>query len=74
MDRTFDGQRLRQARLAAGVSLEQAAQTAGRSAFTVRAYETGAVDPPVNVMARLGRLLLHPIDDFLTAPGAAAVA
>ena len=74
MDRIFDGRRLRQARLDAGVSLEQAAEAAGRSVFTVRAYEVGSVEPPVNVLARLGRLLLHPIDDFLTETGAGAAA
>lgn len=66
MARCFDGQRLRDARIAAHLRPEQLALTINRSVFTVHAYERGAIHPPINVLAHLAEVLGRSVDDFLT--------
>ncbi len=66
MARCFNGQRLRDARIAADLRPEQVAHLVGRSVFTVHAYERGDIHPPINVLAHLAEVLDHSVDDFLT--------
>ncbi len=65
MVRCFNGQRLRDARIAANLRPEQLAYLVGRSVFTVHAYERGDIHPPVNVLAQVADILGWPLDDFL---------
>ncbi|MCZ2804337.1 helix-turn-helix transcriptional regulator [Modestobacter sp. VKM Ac-2983] len=71
MARCFDGQRLRDARLAADIRPEQLALAVERSVFTLHAYERGLVHPPVNVLAQLAGVLGRNVDDFLVEKVAA---
>ncbi len=66
MARCFDGQRLRDARIAANLRPEQLALLAGRSVFTIHAYERGTIHPPINVLAQVAEQLGRTLDDFLT--------
>lgn len=52
----FSPERLRAARLAAGLSREQAAVGVGRSFQSIQSYEQGRVSPPLEVVGRLAAL------------------
>lgn len=65
MARCFNGQRLRDARIAAHLRPEQLALIVGRSVFTVHAYERGDIHPPINVLAQVAQVLGRSVDDFL---------
>jgi len=71
LTRCFDGQLLRDARVAAHVRPEQLALAVDRSVVTLHAYERGEVHPPVNVLAQIADELGGSVDDFLRelAPG-----
>jgi DNA-binding XRE family transcriptional regulator len=63
--------RLRKARIQAGIARETAALHIGRSWSTVRAYENGSVMPPLQTVAALARLygvttdsLIEPSTEF----------
>lgn len=64
MSRAFSGQRLRAARIAAGIRPEALALSIGRSAHAVQAYELGRSLPSVSVLARLADALGQSIDAF----------
>lgn len=49
----FSGERLRYARLAAGLRPEHVAVAICRSVDSVRGYETGRIDPPASLVAKL---------------------
>lgn len=66
MARHFSGQRLRETRKAAGISIERLAVTIGRSAYSIQEYERGRVTPPINVIADIADTIGRPIDDLLT--------
>ncbi len=65
MARCFDGQRLRDARIAAKLRPEQLAVMVERSVFTIHAYERGTIHPPINVLAQVAERLGRSVDDFL---------
>ncbi len=65
MARSFSGRRLRETRIAAGVSIERLALDLGRSAYSLYGYENGKVSPPVNVLAHAASLLGCKVDDLL---------
>ncbi len=65
MARYFNGQRFRDARIAANLRPEQVAHLVGRSVFTIHAYERGDIHPPINVLAQVADILGRPLDDFL---------
>ncbi|MFD0417289.1 helix-turn-helix domain-containing protein [Streptomyces sp. NPDC127108] len=66
MARYFSGQRLRETRKAAGISIERLAITIGRSAYSIQEYQRGRVTPPVHVIAALADALGSSVDDLLT--------
>lgn len=73
MRREFSGRRLREARIAAGISPEQLAVELRRSAHSVQEYERGRVIPPVNVLVTAASLLGCSLDDLIVdAPAVAA--
>jgi len=65
MTRHFSGQRLRQERTAAGISIERLALAIDRSAYSVQEYERGRVRPPVNVLSRIASVLGCTVDALL---------
>lgn len=65
MARHFSGQRLRETRKAAGISIERLAITIGRSAYSIQEYQRGRVTPPITVIAAIADALGRPIDDLL---------
>jgi ribosome-binding protein aMBF1 (putative translation factor) len=67
MARCFAGRRLRDARIAAGLSPERLALAVERSVFVVHDYERGRALPSVTVLARLAHVLAVPIDDLFAA-------
>lgn len=62
------------ARIEAELTVEQVAVMIGRSFFTIRAYETGAVEPPVRILAQLAQLYGTTLDAIVSEPGPEAVA
>ncbi len=62
MARCFSGQRLREARTAAGLSPEQVAVSIGRSAYSVHEYERGRVRPSAATLGALAAILGCPVD------------
>jgi len=50
------GQRLRESRLAAGLTVEAAALAVQRTAYTINSYELGRVEPPVHILVALSAL------------------
>jgi ribosome-binding protein aMBF1 (putative translation factor) len=64
MARYFAPQRLRDARIAAGLSPERLALAVERSVFVVHDYERGRALPSVTVLGRLAHVLAVPIDDL----------
>jgi transcriptional regulator with XRE-family HTH domain len=60
------GARLRAARLAAGLTVAQVAQTADAAVGSVEAWEQGQHRPQRRSLARLARLLGLPYDELLT--------
>lgn len=65
MARHFSGQRLRETRKAAGISIERLAITIGRSAYSIQEYQRGRVTPPVHVIAAIADAVGRPIEDLL---------
>jgi transcriptional regulator with XRE-family HTH domain len=65
MARSFSGQRLRDSRKAAGLSVEQLAVTINRSAYSILEYERGRVTPPISVLAAIADAIGQPIEAFL---------
>lgn len=59
------GERLRKARVTAGVSPEQVAIAVGRSAFTIHGYELGRIEPPIHVLAKIATLCGTTVGDIL---------
>jgi transcriptional regulator with XRE-family HTH domain len=53
MPAVFSPRRLRDSRLAAGLSPEHVAIATGRSSFSVREYERGRVVPPTQILGPL---------------------
>ncbi|MDW8807743.1 helix-turn-helix transcriptional regulator [Streptomyces scabiei] len=74
MARSFSGQRLRESRKAAGVSVERLALTIGRSAYSIQEYQRGRVTPPVHVIAAIADTLGCTVDDLLDEEAAANAA
>ncbi|MGK3110387.1 helix-turn-helix domain-containing protein [Streptomyces sp. WAC05858] len=66
MARQFSGQRLREARTAAGLSKEALALRVGRSFYSIHEYEHGRVQPSIAVLVALSDALGRPLDDLLT--------
>lgn len=62
MTRSFSGARLRQARLAAGLSPEQLAVRIDRGVFSINGYERGTRNPSASVLGKLAVALACPID------------
>ncbi|GAA4866021.1 helix-turn-helix transcriptional regulator [Kitasatospora terrestris] len=52
-DLTFNGPALRSARRRARIPATRLARAAGRTERSVRGYETGNVQPPIRIAARL---------------------
>jgi transcriptional regulator with XRE-family HTH domain len=65
MARYFSGQRLRETRKAAGVTVEQLAITIGRTSYSIFEYERGRVTPPINVIAAIADTIGSSVDDLL---------
>lgn len=59
------GSRLREARDAAGFSIEQVAVELGRSAYTVHGYELGRIEPPVHILVQMCRMFDASIGDVV---------
>ena len=72
MARHFSGQRLRETRKAAGVSVEQLALTIGRTAYSIHEYQRGRVTPPTSIMAAIADALDCKVDDLLAEEAADA--
>lgn len=62
MAREFSGEKLRSARMTAGLRPEQLAFHVGRSVYAVHEYERGRARPSVAVLARIADKLAVPID------------
>jgi transcriptional regulator with XRE-family HTH domain len=62
--RTFSKERLRSARLAAGLKPEQLALRIDRSVFTIHQYERGDSAPPARLLGLLADHLDCTVDDF----------
>jgi transcriptional regulator with XRE-family HTH domain len=65
--RRFSGRRLRQLRLAAGLTIEQLADDVGKSAYTVQSYESvGArrIRPSIDMLPRLAERFGVTIDEL----------
>lgn len=65
LDRTQLGKRIKEARLRAGLSQQQLANSIGVSDKTISAYEVGRVDPPLESLEKLSGATLHPIAYFI---------
>lgn len=57
MHRFPSGARLRQLRKDAGVSVEEMALVAGKTAYTIHGYELGRVEPPLHVLSAIAMRL-----------------
>lgn len=68
MSRFPSGPRLRQARIAAGLSVEQIAITVGKSAHTIQGYELGRIEPPLHVLSTIADTYGCALGDILTEP------
>lgn len=68
----FDGSRLRQARKNAGLRVEHVAVRINRSATSITLYESGKVDPPASVVARLADVCGVEVGDLFSAHQEAA--
>lgn len=64
MARTFSGPRLRDARIAAGLSPEQLAIAVGRSVHSIQSYQIGRVSPPLHVLSLLAQALDVDVTDL----------
>lgn len=62
----FSGARLKEARLAAGLSRERVATEIERSFNSIYAYEHGGTVPPVDVLLRLAHLLGCSLEELCT--------
>ncbi len=65
MTRFSSGPRIREARIAADLSVEEVALAVGRTAYTIHGYEGGRIVPPVHVLAIIAQLVGRSIDDLL---------
>lgn len=65
MARSFSGRRLRETRIAAGLSPERLALEIERSVYSVHEYERGRVRPPVDVLCRIAAALDCDLDTLL---------
>lgn len=65
MARCFSGQRLREARVAAGLKPERLALLVGRSVYSIHEYERGRSLPSVRVLVALSDALDVPVDVLL---------
>lgn len=63
------GDKLRQARCSAGLSLDLAAQMLGRSPHTLRSWESGRFAPPVRMLTACAELYRADIGSFFPAGG-----
>lgn len=72
MARSFSGQRLRETRKAAGVSVEQLALTIGRTAYSIHEYQRGRVTPPTSIIVAIADTLGCKVDDLLGEEAASA--
>ncbi len=63
---------IRAARLAAGLSREEAAAQVGRSYPSIAAYESGLANPPAAVLVRLAAVYRCKVEDFCTTGDLAA--
>lgn len=70
MVRTFDGRRLRGARLAADVRPEHIALCIDKSVYSVHRYEQDSIRPSVAVVAAMADVLGGNVDDLLAPRGA----
>jgi len=66
---TFSPDRLREARLAAGMTPEALAVALGMSSFSTREWERGRVTPRTAIVGRLADALGCPVADLFTANG-----
>lgn len=66
MARSFSGQRLRETRKAAGVSVEQLALSIGRTSYSIHEYELGRITPPTNILLAIADIIGSSVDDLLT--------
>lgn len=62
----FSGARLRNLRIAAGLSAEQLALKISRSVYSIHSYESGRVSPPVSVLTEIAHELGADIADLFT--------
>lgn len=65
MSRFPSGPRLRAVRTAAGLSVEQVAIHAGKSAHTIQGYELGRIEPPIHVLAQIAAYCGAPLSSIL---------
>jgi transcriptional regulator with XRE-family HTH domain len=72
MARHFSGRRLREARIASGLSTERLALTISRSAYSIHEYERGRVTPPVDVLAAIADTVGCTVDGLLDEEAAHA--
>ena len=63
----FDGQKLRELRLAAGIRTEQLALDVERTNDTIRAYEMGKAKPTVGLLCRLADRLDVPVGELFAS-------
>lgn len=67
MSSTFSPQRMRDARMARGLSPEHVAIAVGRTSFTVRAWESGKITPPTAALGELASVLGVTVDGLFAA-------
>lgn len=70
----FDRERIRRARKQAGLTQAALGERIGKSADTIRGYESGRIHPPLTVLERIAEVTGKPLDWFLTPrfPGTVA--
>lgn len=66
LNHALDPAALRAARLAAGMSLDDAGRAIGRAGAVVSRYETGHIDPPTSITAALAGVYRVEIGSFFT--------
>ncbi len=65
MTRFSSGPRIREARIAAGLTVEEVALAVGRTAYSIHGYEGGRIVPPIYVLVTIAQLFGCSIDDLL---------
>ncbi len=71
---SFSPRRLRDARIAAGLSPEHVAIATGRSSFTTREWERGRITPPTTALGQIAAVLGCSVADLFEAGGGADAA